>query len=112
MCELTCKIKTSILLALLLAVFFPHNELVRRAQDNWIGSGVIAHHATDGVFIDGSATRENFISEVCIYDNGGLGINLDNGANGSIQAPGIASTTLEAGSENLRESASQRFSFP
>ena len=75
--------------------------ILNDAQSNWVLGGIIAHQSLDGVYISGITTTNNFVSEVSIFDNA-LGINLESGANGDVQAPGIVSITLEAGSVVIR----------
>jgi len=69
------------------------------AYNTWIEGGIIAHHTTDGIALYGSTTIQNTISQVRIYDNGGLGINLVDGANEYFAAPVISATI--AGSVNI-----------
>jgi titin len=66
-----------------------------RAQANYIGPyNIIAFNAGDGVAVDTPTAVSNFITRNRIFGNGGLGINLTNGANGDIPAPVIQSTTF------------------
>ena len=54
----------------------------------------IAFNGEDGVGVDSPTAQSNFITRNRIFANGGLGINLTNGANGDIPAPVIQSTTF------------------
>ena len=76
------------------------------ATDNIIGGSgtgegnVIAYNTNDGVWIDGSTTDFNLISGNAIFENGGLGIDLEpdgvgtgSGANNNKAAPSITSIT-------------------
>jgi hypothetical protein len=64
------------------------------AQDNTVGpDNVIAHNGMDGVRVGGASTTGNAITRNSIFSNI-LGIDLVDGANGSIAAPEILTTTL------------------
>jgi hypothetical protein len=64
------------------------------AQDNTVGpDNVIAHNGGDGVRVGGASTTGNAITQNSIFSNT-MGIDLVDGANGSIAAPEIVTTTL------------------
>ena len=64
------------------------------AQDNTVGpDNVIAHNGGDGVRVGGASTTGNAITQNSIFSNT-LGIDLVDGANGSIAPPEIVTTTL------------------
>ena len=64
------------------------------AQDNTVGpDNVIAHNGGDGVRVAGASTTGNAITRNSIFSNT-LGIDLFDGANGSIAPPEIITTTL------------------
>ena len=69
------------------------------AHDNTIGPhNVIAYNSFIGVEVDGSGTDGNTITQNSIHSNGGLGIDLINGGNGSVVAPVISSNTCASAS--------------
>jgi hypothetical protein len=62
---------------------------------NYLGpDNVIAFNGGDGVAVDTPTSQSNFITRNRIFANGGLGINLTNGANGNLPAPTIQSTSI------------------
>jgi parallel beta-helix repeat protein len=64
------------------------------------GAGnLISGNGTDGVYVEGSSTISNTITQNSIFSNGGDGIDLVDGANGDIPAPVIQATTT--GSINI-----------
>jgi hypothetical protein len=68
-------------------------------QNNTLGPGnVIAHNGWDGVEVEGGSTTGNTITQNSIFSNT-MGIDLVSGANGSIAAPVIVTTTV--GSVNI-----------
>jgi uncharacterized repeat protein (TIGR01451 family) len=68
------------------------------ARNNTVGPGnIIAHNGGDGVSVDTPTAFGNAIPENAIYTNGGLGINLTNGANNGIAPPFILSAPGGAG---------------
>lgn len=61
------------------------------ARYNQIGpTNVIKYNGDYGIFIDGSGTLYNTITQNSIYKNGGKGISLSSGGNGGIVSPVIA----------------------
>jgi hypothetical protein len=63
------------------------------AQDNTVGpDNVIAHNGGDGVRVGGASTTGNAITQNSIFANT-MGIDLFDGANGSIAPPEILTTT-------------------
>jgi len=70
--------------------------ILNSAQDNTIGpDNVIAYNLLGGVMVEGSGTVGNAITQNSIFPSTmGMGIDLFNGANGSIAAPVIVTTTL------------------
>ncbi len=65
------------------------------AQSNFVGpDNIIAFNGGDGVQVDTPTATGNLITRNRIFANGGQGIKLSNGANSSIPAPLIYSTTF------------------
>ena len=63
-------------------------------QHNVIGINIIAHNGADGVHVDTPTAFSNAIWINSIYNNGGLGIRLTNGANGEMIPPLIYNVDL------------------
>ncbi len=68
-----------------------------RSQHNNVAANIIAHNGGDGVAVDTPLAFGNLIWFNSIHNNGELGIDLTNGANGGIGAPIIHMVELEAG---------------
>lgn len=61
------------------------------STENTVGpNNVIAHNSHDGVTVQESSTISNTVTQNRIYANGGMGIDLRDGANGDILPPVIA----------------------
>ncbi|HOO55283.1 MAG TPA: PQQ-binding-like beta-propeller repeat protein [bacterium] len=77
------------------------------AQDAIIGGAGVANTITynngDGIYMTDATTVRNKLSQNVIYENGGLGIELDNNANGDITSLVITS--------GYKDGANYKFSF-
>ena len=69
-----------------------------RASGDVIGPGNVIANNPVGVWITGTNTHFNTITQNSIYSNSGLGIRIDAPANDSISPPGIAGATTTAAS--------------
>ncbi len=69
-----------------------------RASGNVVGPGNVIANNPVGVWVTGTNTHFNTITQNSIYSNSGLGIRIDAPANDSIAPPGIAGATTTAAS--------------
>jgi hypothetical protein len=70
-------------------------HITTNAKNSIVGpNNLIAYNGGDGVRADTPTTTGHFITHNQIFQNGGQGINLTNGANGDIPAPVIQNTTF------------------
>jgi len=92
------------------------------ASSNLIGgtglgaSNLIAGNTSSGLFLSDAGTVANVISGNSIFDNGGAGISLFNGANNEQPAPALTSATLDTatrilGSFTIGASGTYRIEF-